>query len=133
VQWVILLEGVNDINLQGAQDGPNALTAEQLIWGYQQIIARCHMRGIRVMGATIMPEEGVWIVTERTERLRQEVNRWIRTKGNFDAIVDFDAAVRDPDHPSKLKAQFNPGDNIHPNDAGNQAMAAAVDISVFER
>lgn len=130
-KWVILLEGINDINLQGAKDGPGALTAADLIWGYRQIIDRCHMHGIKVIGATVMPEEGVWIATERTESIRQQLNQWIRAKGNFDAVVDFDAVVRDPQQPARLRAEFNPGDNIHPNDAGNQAMADAFNVKIF--
>src|SRR6185437_5305970 len=108
-----------------------ALTAADLIWGYRQIIDRCHMHGIKVIGATVMPEEGVWIATERTESIRQRLNQWIRAKGNFDAVVDFDAVVRDPQKPARLRAEFNPGDNIHPNDAGNQAMADAFDVKIF--
>jgi lysophospholipase L1-like esterase len=130
VKWVVLLEGINDINLQGGR--PDGMTAEDLIGGYQQIITRCHMHGIKVMGATVMPEEGVRTATERGEGIRIAVNKWIRAKGNFDAVVDFDAVVRDPDHPAKLKAQFDPGDRIHPNDEGNQAMADAFDLSVFK-
>jgi lysophospholipase L1-like esterase len=133
VKWVVLLEGINDMNVWGSQDGPDAINAEQMIWGYRQIIERCHMHGIKVLGATVMPEEGVWIATERSEALRQKVNEWIRAKGNFDAFVDFDAAVRDPQHPARLRQDFNPGDNIHPNDAGNQAMADAFDLGVFTK
>ncbi len=132
VKWVILLEGVNDINMQGANGGPGALTADDLIWGYRQIIERAHMAGIKVMGATIMPEEGVWIANATTEEIRQAVNRWIRGKGNFDALVDFDAAVRDPQHPAKLRAEYNSGDNIHLSDAGYKALADAFDLSVFK-
>jgi lysophospholipase L1-like esterase len=132
VKWVILLEGVNDINVQGGNDGPGALTADDLIWGYRQIIERAHMAGLKVMGATVMPEEGVRLANERTEGIRQTVNRWIRTKGNFDSVVDFDAAVRDPQNPGKLRAEFNSGDNIHLSDDGYQAMANAFDLSVFK-
>ena len=132
VKWVILLEGINDINVQGSRDVPGALTADDLIWGYRQIIERAHMAGLKVMGATVMPEEGVFLANERTEGIRQAVNRWIRAKGNFDALVDFDAAVRDPQHPGKLRAEFNSGDNIHLSDAGYQAMADAFDLSVFK-
>jgi len=132
VKWVILLEGINDINIRGRSDGPNALTAEELIWGYQQIIARCHAHGIRVMGAMIMTEEGVPTASERGEQIRQTVNRWILAKGNFDAVVDFDAVVRDPQHPARVKQEFDPGDHIHPNDAGNQAMANAFDLAMFK-
>ncbi len=133
VEWVVLLEGINDINFRGRTDGPNALTAEEMIWGYRQIIDRCHEQGIRVIGATIMPEEGVPTASERGEGIRQAVNRWIREPGNFDAVVDFDAVVRDPKNPVRLKAEFDPGDHIHPNDKGNQAMADAFDLRLFEK
>jgi lysophospholipase L1-like esterase len=132
-KWVILLEGINDINIRGRQDGPNALTSDELIWGYKQIIARCHAHGIKVIGATIMPEEGVPTASERGDEIRQTVNRWIRAKGNFDAVVDFDAVVRDRERPIRLRQEFDPGDHIHPNDAGNQAMADALDLSLFKR
>ena len=131
VKWLILLEGINDINVHGSNDAPGALTADDLIWGYRQIIERAHMAGLKAMGATIMPEEGVWLANERTEGIRQAVNRWIRRKGNFDAVVDFDAAVRNPQHPGKLRPEFNSGDNIHLSDAGYQALAGAFDLSLF--
>jgi lysophospholipase L1-like esterase len=133
VKWVILLEGINDINLRGRTEGPNSLTSDELIWGYRQVVARCHEHGIKVMGATIMPEEGVPTASERGEEIRQTVNRWIRTAGNFDAVVDFDAVVRDPQRPIRLKQEFDPGDHIHPNDIGNQAMADAFDLGLFQR
>ena len=133
VKWVILLEGINDINIRGRADGPSALTSDELIWGYRQIIARCHAQGIQVIGATIMPEEGVPTASERGEGIRQAVNRWIRAKGNLDAVVDFDEVVRDRDRPVRLKQEFDPGDHIHPNDTGNQAMADVFDLSLFEK
>lgn len=133
VKWVVLLEGINDINIRGRADGPNALTTDELIWGYRQIIARCHEQGIKVMGATIMPEEGVPTASERGEGIRQRVNDWIRAKGNFDAVVDFDAVVRDPERPIRLKPGFDPGDHIHPNDTGNQAMADVFDLGLFKK
>ncbi len=133
VKWVILLEGINDINIRGRADGPGALTAEELIWGYRQIIARSHAHGIKVIGATLTPEEGVPTASERGEAIRLAVNQWIRTSGSFDAVVDFDAALRDPQRPARLKPEFDPGDHIHPNDAGNRAMAELFDLSVFAR
>jgi lysophospholipase L1-like esterase len=133
VQWVILLEGINDINIRGRSDGPTALTSDELIWGYRQIIERCHAHGIKVIGATVMPEEGVPTASERGEQIRQTVNQWIRTKGNFDAVVDFDSVVRDPARPIRIRQEFDPGDHIHPNDAGNQAMADAFDITLFRK
>lgn len=133
VKWVILLEGINDINIRGRGDGPNALTSDELIWGYRQIIARAHEHSLKVIGATIMAEEGVPTASERGEAIRQKVNEWIRAKGNFDAVVDFDAVVRDPQRPVRLKPEFDPGDHIHPNDPGNQAMAGAFDLGLFKK
>jgi lysophospholipase L1-like esterase len=133
VKWVILLEGINDINIRGRSDAPGALTADELIWGYRQILAQAHAHGIRVVGATIMPEEGVPTASERGEGIRLKVNEWIRARGNFDAVVDFDAVVRDSAHPVRLKPEFDPGDHIHPNDIGNQAMSDAFDLNVFKQ
>jgi lysophospholipase L1-like esterase len=131
VKWVILLEGINDINIRGRQDGPNALTSDELIWGYRQMIERAHAHGIKVIGATIMPEEGVPTASERGEEIRQSVNLWIRARENFDGVVDFDMVVRDPQRRVRLKQQFDPGDHIHPNDTGNQAMADLFDLGLF--
>ena len=110
-----------------------SLTSDELIAGYRQLIDRAHTHGIRVIGATIMPEEGVPTASERGEEIRLSVNQWIRTSHAFDAVVDFDAVVRDPEHPGKLRAAFDPGDHIHPNDAGNQAMADAFDLAIFKK
>jgi len=86
-----------------------------------------------VIGATIMPEEGVPTASERGEEIRTSVNQWIRTSKAFDAVVDFDAVVRDPQHPIRIRAEFDPGDHIHPNDTGNQAMADAFDLAIFRK
>jgi lysophospholipase L1-like esterase len=133
VKWVILLEGINDINIRGRADGPEAVTSEDLIAGYRQIIDRAHTYGIRVIGATLTPEEGVPTMSERGEQIRQAVNQWIRTCGLFDAVVDFDAVIRDPSRPVRVRPEFDPGDHIHPNDAGNQAMADAFDLKLFRK
>jgi lysophospholipase L1-like esterase len=131
VKWVILLEGINDINFRGWMEGPEALTSDELIAGYKQIIERSHTHGIKVIGATLTPEEGVPTMSERGEKIRQAVNGWIRTCGLFDAVVDFDAVIRDPSRPVRIRPEFDPGDHIHPNDAGNQAMADAFDLRLF--
>jgi len=131
VRWIILLEGINDINIHGEITGPDALTAPDLIEGYRQIISRAHMHGIRVMGATLTPDEGIWTYAPVGEATRQAVNQWIRTAKEFDAIVDFDAAIQDKSAPTKLLPSFNSGDNIHPNDLGNQAMADSVPVNYF--
>jgi lysophospholipase L1-like esterase len=132
-RWVVLLEGINDINIHGQITGAGALTAEDLIAGYQQIIARAHMDRLKIVGATLTPQEGVWLAGPTGEAIRQKVNQWIRTSGAFDAVVDFDAVERDPAHPERLRAEFDSGDHIHPNDAGNAAMANAFDLSIFTK
>ena len=132
-KWVVLLEGINDINMRGRSDGPEAVTSEDLIAGYRQIIDRAHTHGIRVIGATLTPEEGVPTMSERGEQIRLTVNQWIRTSGLFDAVVDFDAVIRDPSRPVRMRHEFDPGDHIHPNDAGNQAMADAFDLKLFKK
>jgi lysophospholipase L1-like esterase len=131
VRWVILLEGINDINLRGREDGSEAVTSDDLIAGYRQIIERSRTHGIKIAGATLTPEEGVPTMSERGEQIRQTVNRWIRTSGLFDAVVDFDAVIRDPSRPIRMRPEYDPGDHIHPNDAGNQAMADALDLKMF--
>ena len=133
VKWMILLEGINDINTRGRNPGPEALTSDELIAGYRQLIERAHSAGIRVIGATIMPEEGVPTASERGEEIRTSVNQWIRTSKAFDGVVDFDAVVRDPQRPIRIRSEFDPGDHIHPNDAGNQAMADAFDLAIFRK
>lgn len=131
VDWVILLEGINDINFAAIPGMPasEAVTAEDLIAAYMQFIDRAHLHGIKVMGATIAPTEGTWLYSDKTEALRQAVNSWIRTSGKFDALVDFDAVLRDPARPTRLNPAYDPGDHVHPNDAGNAAMARAIDLA----
>ena len=133
VRWIVLLEGINDINLHGQITGPGALVAEDLIAGYRQLIARAHLNGIKIIGATLTPEEGVWLAGPVGEATRQKVNAWIRNSGEFDAVVDFDALVRDPNDPARMRKDLDPGDHIHPNDIGNQSMADAFVLSTFER
>jgi lysophospholipase L1-like esterase len=135
VRWMTVLLGINDITFPAVPGiAPDeTVTADDLIWGLQQIIERAHRHGIKVAGATIMPVEGVNTYTDAGERIRQDVNKWIRTGKAYDAVIDFDAAVRDSAHPGRLRADFDPGDHVHPNDAGNRAMAAAIDASIFRR
>jgi lysophospholipase L1-like esterase len=131
VRWVILLEGINDINIHGQVPGPGVLTAEDLIVGYKQIIARAHMQNVKIMGATLTPDMGVFLSGPVGEATRQKANEWIRNSGAFDAVVDLDAALRDKSDPTKLREDFDSGDHIHPNDAGNRAMADAFNLSTF--
>jgi lysophospholipase L1-like esterase len=133
VRWIVMLEGINDINIHGQIMGPGALVADDLIKGYRQIIARAHMHNMKVAGATLTPEEGVWLAGPIGEATRQKVNAWIRNSGEFDAVVDFDAVVRDTEHPARLREEFNPGDHIHPNNLGNGVMADAFQLGAFEQ
>jgi lysophospholipase L1-like esterase len=142
VTHIVLLEGINDISFPGAKLGNSYLadpadvrTPEDLIGAYRQLIARAHAHGVKLIGATITPCEGVDVpgyYSESKEAVRQAVNKWIRTSGLFDGVIDFDAVLRDPDHPSKLLPRFASEDLLHPNDTGYQAMADAVDLALFK-
>jgi lysophospholipase L1-like esterase len=135
VRWVVLFEGINDITFSALPGVPDSerTTADELIEALSQLVDRAHARGIKVLGATLMPMGGLWLHNAETERMRQNVNRWIRTGGKFDAVVDFDAVTRDPQQPERLRPDFDSGDRIHPNDAGNAAMAGAIDTAIFNR
>ena len=140
VEHVIVLEGINDIGIPeiGGLLGlpPEALrvvTAEEIIAGYKQIILRARVRGLKIFGGTILPYEGAIYFTEEGEEKRQAVNAWIRTSGAFDGVIDFDEAIRDPANPRRMLPAFDSGDNLHPGDAGYQAMADAVDLRLFSR
>jgi lysophospholipase L1-like esterase len=135
VRWMTVLLGINDITFPAVPGAAptEAVSADDLIQGLRQLIDRAHRHGIKVAGATIMPVEGVNTYTEAGESIRQAVNRWIRTGNAYDAVIDFDAVVRDASRPGRLRAEFDPGDHVHPNDAGNAAMAAAIDVSIFRR
>jgi lysophospholipase L1-like esterase len=134
VTWLMVLEGINDIS-SGTSGQGNAppITAADLIQAHQQIIDRARAHGISVIGCTLTPYEGANAFREEGEKIRQAVNTWIRTSGAYDAVADFEAAVRDPANPRRIKPEFDPGDHLHPNDAGYRAMAEAIDLSVFKR
>ena len=122
---LIILEGVNDLGV-GAAAPPSAA---EMIGGYRQLIARAAEHGLTVIGATILPYEGAAYFNPKGEAVRQEINRWIRTSGEFAHVVDFDAAARDPAQPSRLRADLQSGDWLHPNDAGYRVMGDAVDLA----
>ena len=132
VRWLVLFEGINDISLHGQTDSADPLTSDDLIAADRQLIERAHTFGIKVIGATITPQEGTRLGTPNADLIRNAVNQWIRTGGAFDAVVDLDAAVRDPGHPSRLRADFDSGDHIHISDLGNQSMANAFDPAIFK-
>jgi lysophospholipase L1-like esterase len=124
---VVILEGVNDLGRGGASPP----SAEELILAYSQLIDRAHGHGAKAIGGTILPYEGAGYFRPEGEAVRQAVNRWIRTSGAFDGVIDFDAAMRDPAAPGKLRADLHSGDWLHPNDAGYRVMGDAVDLKLF--
>jgi len=141
---LILLEGINDIgwphmkprmpNGTTMKEAPFAgemVSAQELIVGLQQIIERVHQHGIKIFGATLTPYEGADYYSEDGEATRQAVNQWIRTSGAFDGVFDFDAAVRDPKHPTQFREGYHSGDHLHPSATGYEAMANAVDLTTL--
>lgn len=132
VRWITMLEGINDISGATRPGAPqSSLSADDLIRAYRQIIERAHTRGIKVAGCTITPYAGSSVYSEAGEAMRQAVNRWIRTSGAFDAVIDFDAAVRDPRDATRMRAEADSPDMLHPGDAGYRLMAEAVDLAIF--
>jgi lysophospholipase L1-like esterase len=134
---VILLEGINDIGYSQDPDSgctaPNTnVSAAQIIAGYQRIIAAAHAAGLRIFGATLTPFQGSDYYSAAAEAKREAVNHWIRTSHAFDGTIDFDRAVRDPAAPLELAPAYDSGDHLHPNDAGYQAMASKISLSMFK-
>ncbi|GAB7554494.1 SGNH/GDSL hydrolase family protein [Novosphingobium sp. 11B] len=132
VTHVIFLEGINDIGA-GTETGPDAVTAEQLLYGYRQFVERAHALGIKVIGGTMTPALRAGYMSPVKERVRQSVNAAIRSGKVFDGIVDFEVAVRNPAAPADLRPEFDPGDHLHPNDAGLKAMGDAIDLATLRR
>jgi lysophospholipase L1-like esterase len=133
VRWLVVLEGINDIGYitTAAARNEQPPTSQDLIAAYQQIILRAHAHHIRVYGCTILPFEGAHYYTPQGEVVRQAVNKWIRSSGAFDAVIDLDAATRDAQDPAHLKAGADSGDHLHPGDAGYKVMADAIDLKLF--
>jgi lysophospholipase L1-like esterase len=145
VEYLVVFEGVNDLGLAyGKFEGPFAerfkamqatapkVTAESMIAGYRQIIQRAHAQGVKVIGATIAPYGGAMYYQPEGEAVRQAINQWIRTSGEFDAVFDFDAALRDSAKPSEMAAGLHSGDHLHGSDAGYEAMARSIDLAIFK-
>ncbi|HEY1176739.1 MAG TPA: SGNH/GDSL hydrolase family protein [Phytomonospora sp.] len=126
LRTVLILEGVNDIGVAAWLGRP--LTAEMLIDGHRALIAAARAEGVRVVGATITPIAGSFYDSPEAEAIRDAVNDWIRTSGEYDAVVDFDRVLAEPGG-DKMRAEYTVGDWLHPNDAGYAAMADAVDLA----
>lgn len=142
LKYIIVLIGINDIGAGGMQfpgtkgpPPPNRTPAE-LIAGYQQLIARAHSMSppVKIYGATLTPFQGTYkgYYTPAKEPIRQAVNKWIRTSGAFDAVIDFDKVVRDPNNPMIFAKKYNSGDSLHPNDAGYRKMAESINLNLFK-
>jgi lysophospholipase L1-like esterase len=123
---VILLEGINDIGAADAQ-------ASQLIAAYQQLIAQAHAAGLKIFGGTLTPFKGAGYWSPEKEQTREAVNNWILHSGAFDGVIDFAKVTADPSDPQVFNAAYDSGDHLHPNDAGYQAMADAVNLSMLLR
>ncbi|WP_026212169.1 SGNH/GDSL hydrolase family protein [Longispora albida] len=136
VRTVIVLEGINDIGTAGTDFGcgPSpVITADDLIAGHRRLIRAAHERGVRVLGATMTPVKGnqYGYDTPEKEAIRDAVNTWIRTSGEYDGVVDLDRALSDPADPDAMRTEYDGGDGLHPKDAGMQAIADAVDLALL--
>jgi lysophospholipase L1-like esterase len=136
VRYLIVLLGINDIGHPGsAAPLTDEVSAEEIEAGLTQFVSRAHEKGIKVMGATLTPFEGTTIegfYSPEKEVKRQAVNHWIRTSHTYDAVVDFDAAVRDPSHPARMLPAYDGGDHLHPSDLGQQVMGNAIPLEFFK-
>lgn len=131
VRWLIILEGVNDLG--GTRDSASAVqVAKDLIAAYEQMVAKAHAKGIKVYGATILPFGKSFYYKSYREKARIVVNDWIRAKGHFDAVIDFDKVMQDPADTMSLLPNLQSGDFLHPNEAGYKTMGEAIDLSLFK-
>ncbi len=137
---VVVLIGINDISWPGTAFARNQArpTLAELQAGYRTLAEQAHRRGLRILGATLTPFAGALPGTPLDdyyqpdkEALRQQLNAWLRSDSPFDSVIDLDAALRDPADPSRMAAAYDSGDHLHPGDAGNRAMAEAVDLEVL--
>jgi lysophospholipase L1-like esterase len=129
VKYVTFLEGINDIG-QTCLGNANA-SGDDLVAGYRQVISQVHQRGLKIFGATLTPFKGAPYYCDDGEAKRGLVNTWIRSSGEFDGVIDFDQATRDPADALAFRPDFDSGDHLHPNDVGYQAMADAIDLALF--
>jgi len=139
VHWLIVFEGVNDLGglarTGEVSQAEHTARAQRVVAAYEQIIARAHAHGIRVIGATITPYVGseYYHPGPLSEADRQGINEWIRAPGHFDAVIDFDAVVRDPRQPDRLRSAYDCGDHLHPSPAGYKAMGESIPLTLFTR
>ena len=143
VKYVVVGLGINDIAFPGSlTPATESIKAESIIAGYRKLIARAHHKGIRIIGTTNPPFENSFLdlgppspitfYTPEKESVRQKVNTWILSSGEFDGVVDFDAVLRDPSHPTQLLPSYDSGDHLHPNNAGCRAEGDAIALALFQ-
>jgi lysophospholipase L1-like esterase len=123
VRTLVVFEGINDLR--------GGTTAVAVIAGLREIAGRARARGVRVLGATLLPCAGSGRCTAAVEAERAAVNTWIRGAGGFDGVLDFDRALRDPVAPARMLPAYDSGDHLHPGDAGYAALARAVDLTLL--
>jgi len=134
---LILALGINDLGFPTFTGiTAQVVSADDIIAGLTQVVQRAHAKGLKVIGATLTPMERSVSAfpnyfTPENEVKRQAINRWIRTTRTLDGVADFDAVLRDPAHPTFLRQEYSSSDGLHPNDAGYQAMANAIDLSLL--
>jgi lysophospholipase L1-like esterase len=132
VKWVTLLEGINDISGGARQTGRNAFSEADLIAAYRQVIAMAHEAGVRIIGCTLTPFGGSSAYSDRGEAIREAANKFIRTSGEFDAVIDFEAAVRDSADPQRIRKEADSPDLLHPGDAGYKIMGDSINLKLFQ-
>lgn len=130
VEWLIILEGINDIGgIQSAEQADKVV--RDLTAAYREMMEKAHQRDIKVYGATLMPFGESFYDRPESERARQEVNEWIRNSGIFDAVIDLDKALADPENPTQLLPKADTGDHLHPNETGHRLVAESIDLDLF--
>jgi lysophospholipase L1-like esterase len=131
---IVVLLGINDIGQASPTSHPEEqVSAEDIIVGLKQFALRAHSHGIKIVGGTLTPYAGAAYFTAQGEEKRESVNAWIRSTKEFDGVIDFDTAIRDPAMPNQIKAPFDSGDHLHPSDEGYKAMAGAIDLALFDQ
>ena len=132
VSHIVVLLGINDIGMGSSARNPEeAVSADDVIGALHQLTMRAHARGLKIIGATLTPFTQAAYATTEGEIKRQTVNTWIRSTKDYDGVIDFDRATRDPDHPAQFLQAYDSGDHLHPNDAGYKAMAESIDLELF--
>lgn len=136
IRWIVVLSGSNDVTASGVlKDPKDQVSADQIIAGYLELISRAHTRGLKIYAATFLPSGGVttgrFVLSAENQTKRAMVNAWIRDSGAFDGVIDFEAHLRDPAQPGRMRDVYDSGDHVHPNDTGYRVMASAISLGLF--